>query len=139
MKGNDFMAWVLRSPFHGLLSNSMMLITVTGTKTGKEYTTPVGYYEQDGCLWVMTSRNRTWWRNLRSGAKVRLLFKRKPVAALAYAELDANFVEARMIEYLQHIPQAAPRLGVRVQAGIADATDVARVSRDRLFVKVQSF
>ena len=44
MNGNDFMAWVLRSPFHGMLSNGMMLITVTGRKTGKAYTTPVGYY-----------------------------------------------------------------------------------------------
>lgn len=44
MNGNDFMAWVLRSPFHGMLSNGMMLITVTGRKTGKTYITPVGYY-----------------------------------------------------------------------------------------------
>jgi len=35
MNGNDFMAWVLRSPFHGMLSNGMMLITITGRKTGK--------------------------------------------------------------------------------------------------------
>lgn len=34
MNGNDFMAWVLRSPIHGMLSNGMMLITVTGRKTG---------------------------------------------------------------------------------------------------------
>ena len=32
MNGNDFMAWVLRSPFHGMLSAGMMLITITGTK-----------------------------------------------------------------------------------------------------------
>jgi len=34
-----------------------MLITVTGRKTGKKYTTPVGYYQQDGYLWVLTSRD----------------------------------------------------------------------------------
>ena len=38
MTGNDFITWVLRSPFHGMLSNGMMLITVTGRKTGKKYT-----------------------------------------------------------------------------------------------------
>ena len=32
MTGNDFMSWILRSPFHGVLSNGMMLITVTGHK-----------------------------------------------------------------------------------------------------------
>lgn len=137
MTGNDFMAWVLRSPFHALLSNNMMLISVTGRKTGKVYTTPVGFYEKDGVLWVMTSRNRTWWRNLRGGAQVNLLLKRSPVAALANAELDARSVEARMVEFLHHVPQAAPRLGIRVDAGIADAEDIARVSKDRLFVKIQ--
>ena len=60
MNGNDFMAWVLRSPFHGMLSNGMMLITITGRKTGKTYTTPVGYYVENDYLWVITSRERTW-------------------------------------------------------------------------------
>ena len=43
MNGYDFVAWLLRSPFHGMLSNGMMLITVSGRKTGKKYTTPVDY------------------------------------------------------------------------------------------------
>ena len=65
MNGNDFMSWVLRSPFHGMLSDGMMIMTVTGRKTGKKFTFPVGYYPEDGCLWVITSRDRTWWKNLR--------------------------------------------------------------------------
>ena len=69
MNGNDFMSWVLRSPLHGMLSNGMMLITVTGRKTGKKYTTPVEYFREDGNLWVMTSRDRTWWKNLKAGRK----------------------------------------------------------------------
>lgn len=67
MNGNDFMAWVLRSPLHGMLSNGMMLITITGRKTGKTYTTPVGYYVEGETLWVITSRERKWWRNLQGG------------------------------------------------------------------------
>lgn len=66
MNGNDFMAWVLRSPLHGILSKGMMLITVTGRKTGKKYTLPVEYFEADGFLWIVTSRDRTWWRNLQN-------------------------------------------------------------------------
>ncbi len=87
MNGNDFMAWVLRSPFHGMLSNGMMLITVTGRKTGRKYTTPVGYYRAGEYLWVITSRERTWWKNLRGGAQVGLLLKRKPVTAFAEPDL----------------------------------------------------
>ena len=75
MNGNDFMAWILRSPLHGMLSNGMMLITITGRKTGKKYTTPVGYYMEGETMWVITSRERTWWKNLQGGAKVDLLLK----------------------------------------------------------------
>ena len=137
MTGNDFMSWVLRSPLHGMLSNSMMLITVTGRKTGKKYTTPVGYYRESGYLWVITGRNRTWWKNLWDGAEVSLLLKRKPVTAFAELDLDEKTVEARMVEYIQHIPQAAKQLGIRFENGNANAEDIARTAKSRLFVKIK--
>jgi deazaflavin-dependent oxidoreductase (nitroreductase family) len=137
MTGNDFMSWVLHSPLHGMLSNGMMLITVTGRKTGKKYTTPVGYYREDGYLWVMTSRDRTWWRNLRGGAEVDLLLKRKPVTAIAEPELDKKAVEARMVEYVQHVPQAAKPMKIRMESGQPNAEDIARIAKGRLFVKIQ--
>jgi len=136
MTGNDFMSWVLHSPFHGMLSNGMMLITVTGRKTGKKYTTPVEYFRQNGNLWVMTNRDRTWWRNLTGGAEVSLLLKRKPVTAIAEPDLDEKAVEMRMHEYLQHVPQAAKPLGIRIENGNANAEDIARSAKDRLFVKI---
>lgn len=137
MNGNDFMAWVLRSPFHGMLSNGMMLITITGRKTGKTYTTPVGYYEEGENLWVITSRERKWWRNLQGGAKVNLLVKRKPVQGIAEVELEVSAVETRMYEYLQHIPQAAKPMKVRVEDGKPNPGDIAATAKERLFVKIK--
>jgi len=137
MNGNDFMAWVLRSPLHGMLSNGTMLITVTGCKTGKTYTTPVGYYKDDGYLWVVTSSDRTWWRNLQGGAQVDLLLKRKPVKGFAETELDGRAVEALMFEYIRHIPQSAKPLGIRVENGNANPEDIARTAKERLFVKIR--
>jgi deazaflavin-dependent oxidoreductase (nitroreductase family) len=137
MNGNGFMSWVLRSPLHGMLSNGMMLITVTGRKTGKKYTTPVEYFRENGNLWVMTSRDRTWWRNLRGGAEVGLLLKRKPLTAFAEPDLDAKAVEARMLEYVQHMPHAAKPLGIRIENGSANAEDIVRTAKDRLFVKIK--
>jgi Domain of unknown function (DUF385). len=137
MTGNDFMSWVLRSPFHSMLSNGMMLITVMGHKTGKTYTTPVGYYEAGGYLWVITSRDRSWWCNLQGGANVKLLLKRKPVTGFAETELDGNAVEARMFEYIRHVPQAAKPLGIRVENKTPNAEDIARTAKDRLFVKIK--
>ena len=137
MDGNTFISWVLRSPFHGLLSNGTMLITVTGRKTGKKYTTPVGYYQQDGYLWILTSRDRQWWRNVKNGAEVSLLLKKKPVQGFAEAELEAQAVEARMFEYIKHVPMAAKPLGIRMENNTANAEDIARTARDRLFVKIK--
>jgi len=33
---NTLMSWLLRSPFHGLLSKSTLLVTVTGRKSGRQ-------------------------------------------------------------------------------------------------------
>jgi deazaflavin-dependent oxidoreductase (nitroreductase family) len=137
MTGNDFMSWVLRSPLHGLLSNGMMLITVAGRKTGKKYTTPVGYYREGDHLWILTSRDRKWWRNLEGGAKVDLVFRRDPVTAFAELELNQKSVEAHLCAYLRHIPHAAKALGIRVQNGIANTEDITRIARERLFVKIR--
>jgi len=137
MNGNDFMSWVLRSPFHGMLSNNTMLITVTGCKTGKTYTTPVGYYEESGYLWILTSRDRSWWRNVQGGAEVKLLLKRKPVNGFAETELEAEAVETLMRDYVKHIPQAAKPMGIHVENGMANTEDIARIAKDRLFVKIK--
>ena len=137
MNGNDFMSWVLRSPLHGILSNGMMLITVTGCKTGNKYTLPVGYYRENGDLWVITSRNRTWWKNLRGGADVSLLLQRKPISAFAEPELEVKAVEARMPRYLSHVPQAARQMGIRMENGKANEEDIARTAKERLFIRIK--
>ena len=137
MNGNDFMAWILRSPLHGMLSNGMMLITITGRKSGKTYTTPVGYYVEGDYMWVITSRERTWWKNLQGGAKVDLLLKRKPVTGIADVELNEKSVLARMPEYLRHIPQAAKQMKVRMEDGKPNPQDIANTAKDRLFVKIK--
>ncbi len=70
--GNGFMAAVLRSPVHGLVDGAFVLLTVTGRKTGRDYTTPVNYVRGDGGLTVLSRRGRTWWRNLGGGRPVTL-------------------------------------------------------------------
>lgn len=137
MNGNDFMAWLLRSPLHSLLSNGMMLITVTGRKTGRKYTTPVGYYREGDDLWVITSRDRTWWRNLQGGAEVVLLLKRKPVIGFAEPELEEKAVEARIPEYLRHVPTASRPMGIHMKNGKLNAEDIARTAKERLFIRIR--
>ncbi|MDO8753697.1 MAG: hypothetical protein Q7J80_07360 [Anaerolineales bacterium] len=68
---------------------------------------------------------------------MKLLLKRKPVHGIAETEMDGKTVESRMFEYIQHIPQAAKPMGIRVENKIPNAEDVARIAKDRLFVKIK--
>jgi len=136
MTGNDFVTFFLRTPLHVFLGNTM-LITVTGCKTGKLYSTPVGFFKAGEDLWVLTNRDRTWWRNVTGGAEVSLLIKGKTLLARAEAELDETDVEVQLCEYIRQIPMAARSLGIRVENKTPNRDDVARVAQDRLFVKIR--
>jgi len=41
---NPVVKWILRSRLHRLLSAHLLLISVTGRRTGRVYTIPVGYH-----------------------------------------------------------------------------------------------
>jgi deazaflavin-dependent oxidoreductase (nitroreductase family) len=62
---NPLFAGLLRSPLHGLLSSALLLLTVTGRKSGRRYDIPVGYQRHGDDLVVMVSeaRRKQWWRN----------------------------------------------------------------------------
>ena len=136
MTGNDFVAFFLRTLLHVLMGNTM-LITVTGSKTGRQYSTPVGFYRDHDCLWVMTNRDRTWWRNIRKGANVSLLLKGKSLKAFAELESDEKAVEARMFDYIRRVPLAAKPLGIRMENKAPIREDIVSAAKDRLFVKIQ--
>ncbi len=71
---NPLISGILRSPFHWLLSPGLLLITVTGRRTGRRYTIPVGYQRDGETLAVMVSeaRSKAWWRNYLEPAPVEL-------------------------------------------------------------------
>ena len=136
MTGNDFVKFFLRTPLHVFMGNTM-LITVTGCKTGRKYSTPVGFYHEGDTLWVISSRDRTWWRNVKNGADVTLLLNGKTVSAFANAELDEKNVETHLLTYIQQMPMLARSLGIRMENRIPNAEDIAHVAKERLFIKVK--
>jgi hypothetical protein len=68
---NKVMSTVIRSPLHGMVSKSIMLITFTGRKSGKTYTTPISYTRNDDLVTAFT--HAKWVRNLDGGAPVTLI------------------------------------------------------------------
>ena len=68
---NPFMRLVLASRAHPMMSGQLMLLSFTGRRTGRSYTTPVSYV-RDGTN-LLVPGGGTWWKNLASGtARVRL-------------------------------------------------------------------
>jgi len=66
----------------------VLLLTTTGRKTGKERTTPLGYFEHDGG-YVITASNAgfdthpAWFHNLKSNPPVTLEIQEKQLTAIA--------------------------------------------------------
>jgi deazaflavin-dependent oxidoreductase (nitroreductase family) len=89
---NPFMAWLLRSPLHFFVSNAILLLSVTGRKSGAIYTTPVQYRRVGDTVYTFTNQTRTWWKNLRGGAPVTMIVKGKRVQGTANALTDHETV-----------------------------------------------
>ena len=135
MKANDLVALVLRSPLHGLMGN-VLLITVTGRKSGRSITTPVNYSRTGDILWILTKRSRKWWRNISPGSRVMLHLGGRDLRGTAEAELDEPLVAAQLGEYVRQIPAAARALHLRIEDGRPDARDAMRLASERLFVRI---
>lgn len=101
-----------------------MLITFTGRKSGKTFTTPVRYVETDGIIRCFTSSENMWWRNLRGGAEVILRVRGKDLPYQATAiEGDPEEVRKWLVYYLGLFPQDAAYHDIQLKA---DKTLVAK-------------
>ena len=73
--GNRVVRLLLRSPLHPLASRNLALITVTGRRSGRKFTFPVSYLQEDDRVRITVGwpDQKLWWRNLRGeGGPVRL-------------------------------------------------------------------
>ena len=64
---NPLVAWVLRSPLHPMLDRVLLMLRVTGRRTGRQYRIPVGYQRDGDTITVLVSKapRKQWWRNYR--------------------------------------------------------------------------
>ena len=63
---NPIMIFLMRSPLHFLVSHSVIVLYVFGTKTGKLYRIPVSFFEhRKGLLTCVTDKPNIWWKNLK--------------------------------------------------------------------------
>lgn len=86
-----------------------MLITFTGRKSQRVFTTPVRYLQRGDAVWAFTSAENKWWKNLKGGATVSLRIQGRDRHYRAEATADAPAeVREALREFLFQFPQDAP-------------------------------
>jgi hypothetical protein len=88
--GNPVLKALLRSPLHGVASSRLALITVTGRRSGRRFTFPVGYSQRDDrvTIGVGWPERKVWWRNLRQPAPVEMRIRGRSYTGTAVADGD---------------------------------------------------
>jgi len=134
---NRSMKAVLRSPIHGLVSKSVLLITFAGRKSGKTYTTPVSYSQSGDQVIIFTHHN--WWKNLRGGAPVTVRIRGQELEGWAepVAE-DKQAVADGLAAHLQKVPSDAKYYGVTFdEQHHPNADEVAQAVQSVVMVRIR--
>ncbi len=100
---NKTMKIILRSPLHGMISKSILLVTFNGRKSGKTYTTPVSYSQQNGQVHIFS--HAAWWKNLKKDAKVTLRIRGRDIQGLAEPVTeDKEAIASGLASHLRKVP-----------------------------------
>jgi deazaflavin-dependent oxidoreductase (nitroreductase family) len=134
---NPIMTLLLKSPLHGMISKGVMLVTVTGRKSGKPISTPTNYLRDGNTLWVISWRDRNWWRNLRGGANVRVLLAGKGVEGRGQVLEEEKAVAQSLFDYYQKSPQFAKYVQIGLDAaGQPLSADCERAAQKMVMVRI---
>lgn len=136
MFGNGFVAGLLRSPLHGLISSAVMLVSVRGRRSGRLISTPVNYVRVDHSLWTVSLPERQWWRNLRGGAPVTLRLAGRDVTVRGTALEAPEDVAAGLARIVQRHPALRRQLGLPgAIEGISDANSFHAAGSTKIVVR----
>jgi deazaflavin-dependent oxidoreductase (nitroreductase family) len=134
---NRTMKFMLRSPLHSIVDKKILLITFTGRKSGKTYTTPVSYSQAGDQVVIFTHAD--WWRNLRGDAPVTLRIRGQELPGLAelIAE-DKQAVAAGLAEHLRKVRSDAKYYSVTFDDnGNPRSEEVEKAAQSAVMIRVR--
>lgn len=133
---NKVIVYLLKSPLHGLMSNSIMLLTFTGRESGRVYTIPVNYVQGEDAILSISQNDRTWWQNLGDGEIVSLVVHGEKIKAASYVVDDAPAVQAALQAVIRQRPRFAHYYKIRqFSDGEYDQDDILRAAEKAILVK----
>jgi deazaflavin-dependent oxidoreductase (nitroreductase family) len=136
---NGALKLVLRTPgVEGWLGRSVALITWTGRRSGRRYTTPVTYHRDDGEVTVLSRRSRSWWRNFAERPEIELRLAGETVRGRARASVGEEAALPRLIGFLKHNPRDAKAYGLRIDPdGRLDERDARALLAQVVVIEIE--
>jgi deazaflavin-dependent oxidoreductase (nitroreductase family) len=111
-----------------LLGRMFAVITVTGAKSGKRYTTPVQFMRLDDDYVVLSQQHRIWWRNLRTRPEVTLKVGGENIVGRAHIP-EADDAHPVLAACLATNPRVAKFYGIEPDPeGAVGPADLQRLS-----------
>jgi hypothetical protein len=134
---NKAMKFILRSPVHGMVSKSVLLISFTGRQSGITYTTPVSYSQHDDQVTIFSHAN--WWKNLRGGAPVTLRIQGRDLHGMAEPVAEnKQTIAAGLAAHLQKVPSDARWYGVSLDKhGNPGTEEVEKAVQTVVMIRIQ--
>ncbi len=134
---NAVTSLVLRTPgLQRLVGRSTALLTFTGRRSGRVYTTPLSYARVGDRVVLTCHPSRTWWRNLgdQPAVELRLAGRARPGTARV---LEGAAAADALTEFFARLPMAARAAGVSRDAeGRPAAADVTAALEETVVVAV---
>ena len=108
---------MLRSPAHGLLSDSVMIVNFRGRRSGKHFATPVRYQRIGDKVRAFSNTETQWWKNLRDAEATTLHVagEERPYRTHVI-ENDPEKIRELLVGYLTEYPEDAVYHDVRIDA-----------------------
>ena len=132
------------SPLHDLdaalaaacVMGGILLITVTGRKSGRVISTPVNYARDGDELLVTSKTDRTWWKNVRGGAKVTLLINGKTYQADANVIEDCAAVERELLRFFRLVKRTIAGIHLDKDGQPTKPEKFAQVAQSRVVIEI---
>ena len=110
---NQMMEVLLRTPvLQNWVGASVALITFTGRRSGKSYSTPVTYYRDGDTVIVLSKKFRTWWRNFLEKPQVELRLKGSTFRGRAHVGIGDEADLQALVTFLDNRRMDAKAYGV---------------------------
>jgi len=137
---NGFLAFILRSRFHGLASKSNLLISYRGRRTGLLHELPVRYASTAHGFIVRIGRPeaKRWWRNFSEPWPLTAVIRGTAIPAIGHViPGDSDQGTELATAYFGRYRGSARHQGLRVRKGEPSSRqDVRRAAAGLLFLEI---